>query len=521
LGNINPTLYSLAATPANGAFHQITSGENDVYCQSGMPLGEPSDVICPASGVFGFDAANAATPTGYNLVTGLGSVDANALAVAWNASRTTSSSITITPSATNVTVGTSVSFAVAVTPAAGVGAVSFSTVNNGFTTVLGAVALNTPYPPSSSGTATFATTSLPGGSNTVTATYQGDASHNASSSSPAAVTVTGQDFTLQTTTPLTPTSVSAGQSATATLTISPVNGSTQTINFTSSVSTPNSNPGSCTFGLPTGALCSFSNPNNPSNPGSVILDGIHSQTVTLTITTSANMPLATQAITVTGTPSGSGGIPHTATVNLTVTPTTETFTLATTSGASTFPVAVGGNIQVGITVSSTSTPSFITGTGTSATTALPVTYTCTGTPSLATAEISCQISPGSGQPTNLTAITVNLVTTPVTAQLKSPPLGAGSPIFYALLLPGLFGIVLVAGSRPRGLRLLSLIVVLGFSTLWLGSCGGSSGGGNTTPQNGGTPTGQYAVTINATTGAPGGGTPITSSLGFTLSVAAQ
>ena len=50
------------------------------------------------------------------------------------------------------------------------------------------------------------------------------------------------------------------------------------------------------------------------------------------------------------------------------------------------------------------------------------------------------------------------------------------------------------------MRLLGLIVVLGFSTLWLGSCGGSGGGGNTVPPNPGTPAGTYTVTINATTG---------------------
>jgi hypothetical protein len=134
---------------------------------------------------------------------------------------------------------------------------------------------------------------------------------------------------------------------------------------------------------------------------------------------------------------------------------------------------------------------------------------------LATAEISCQVSPP--QPTNLTAVTFNLATTAPTAQLRSP-LGRGSRILYALLLPGLFGIVLAAGSRTQSFRLLSLIVVLGFSTLWLGSCGGSGGGGSTTPPNPGTPPGSYAVTISATTGAPSGGTALTFSLPITLNV---
>jgi hypothetical protein len=135
---------------------------------------------------------------------------------------------------------------------------------------------------------------------------------------------------------------------------------------------------------------------------------------------------------------------------------------------------------------------------------LQLTYSCTGSPPLTTAEISCTISPGNGQPTNAIAVTVSLATTAPTAQLH-PPLGR-SRFFYALLLPGLFGFVFVAGSRTRGIRLLSLIVVLGFSTLWLGACGGSST--NTHPTNPGTPKGTYTVTIGATTG---GSTPITNS----------
>jgi hypothetical protein len=72
-------------------------------------------------------------------------------------------------------------------------------------------------------------------------------------------------------------------------------------------------------------------------------------------------------------------------------------------------------------------------------------------------------------------------------------------VFYALLFPGLFGIVFAGGSRMRGARLLSLIVILGFSTLWLGACGGSS---NSSQKNPGTPAGSYSVVVNATTTGP-------------------
>jgi hypothetical protein len=87
------------------------------------------------------------------------------------------------------------------------------------------------------------------------------------------------------------------------------------------------------------------------------------------------------------------------------------------------------------------------------------------------------------------------------------PLGPGSRIFYAALLPGLLGIVFMAGSRKRslrGMRLLGLIVVLGFSTIWMASCSGTNGG----THDPGTTPGTYPITVSATTG---GGVPVTNS----------
>jgi hypothetical protein len=62
-------------------------------------------------------------------------------------------------------------------------------------------------------------------------------------------------------------------------------------------------------------------------------------------------------------------------------------------------------------------------------------------------------------------------------------------------------------------RLLGLIVILGFSTLWLGSCGG--GGSNASQSNPGTPAGTYKVVVNATTG---GANPLTGTLTINLTV---
>jgi hypothetical protein len=66
LGNISPTLYSLHASHPT-AFHDITTGNNNVPCGAGTPN-------CPASGQYGFSAT-----VGYDLVTGLGSLDGNVL----------------------------------------------------------------------------------------------------------------------------------------------------------------------------------------------------------------------------------------------------------------------------------------------------------------------------------------------------------------------------------------------------------------------------------------------------------
>ena len=71
LGNINPTLYGLAQT-APAAFHDIVTGNNiiNVTCTA-------TQRNCTA-GPVGYNAGQ-----GYDLVTGLGSIDANALFTAW------------------------------------------------------------------------------------------------------------------------------------------------------------------------------------------------------------------------------------------------------------------------------------------------------------------------------------------------------------------------------------------------------------------------------------------------------
>lgn len=370
LGNINPHLYALAASNPS-AFHDVTVGNNIVPCTQGT-------TNCPASAPFqyGFSAG-----AGYDQVTGLGSVDAHALAAAWQAS--------LKP-----------------------------------------------------------------------------------------------DFQLSAS-PLSPASVPAGQSAISTLTISAISGSTgMVVNFS---------PSSCT-GLPSGASCSF-------NPPSVTFDGTNSVTTQLTVSTSANMAIPPGVQTVTITPTNSSAT--TTTVSLGVTATNQSFTL-TSAGSPNVSIRAGGAAQISLTVNGTN--GFVV--TSSSTTALPLTYSCSGLPS----ESTCSFSPGGGSSISATAVTVTIQTTPPTARLHFP-LQRGNRIFYAMLLPGFLGIVGVAGSRGRGRRLLGLIVVLGFSTMWLGACGSGS-----SQKNPGTTPGTYAVVVNATTGAPAGGTALTASFTVNLTV---
>jgi len=282
---------------------------------------------------------------------------------------------------------------------------------------------------------------------------------------------------------LSPASVAAGNSATTTVTLTPDTGFTGTVAF------------SCSS-LPTGATCSF-------NPLTVTASG----TTQLTIQTPANMAAGTGTVTIKG---ASGALSSTTTVDLTVVATTESFTLTSNPEVTTLSVKQGQTTgAVNLVVGSSSTPSFLITNGSSTETALPLTYSCANLPS----ESTCHFSPGS--PSSATAVTLTITTTAPTGRLQWP-LGRESKVFYAFLLPGLMGIVFTFGSRQhsvKGMRFLAMIVVLGFSTLWLASCGGSSSSANKDP---GTPVGTSTVTVNATTG---GASPIASSLQFQLSVA--
>ena len=344
-GPINKMLYQTAAT-APSSFHDITSGDNNVACDAGTPgAPQPQALWCPSTGVVGYSAG-----PGFDMATGLGSVDVNKLAVALK------------------------------------------------------------NPP---------------------------------------------DFSVSSS--VTSLSVYAGQTGTATITVTPVNNFTGAVGF------------SCN-GLPTGATCSFS-PSDVTPSGEAV-------TTTATVTagdsaTSGSVPIVVYGTTGNTSATASHVSHATPSIALTV---NSPFTLALPT--SSFQVTQGNSVPVPVTVT---LAGGFTGT---------VSFQCNDP----APESICTI------PTPINAsgsVSFSISTTAPTASLRPPD--HGTQIFYAALLPGLFGVVLTTGTRRRslrGMRFLGLILVMGFSTMWLASCGGSSGGNS----NKGTPVGPYQITVSATSG---------------------
>ena len=106
LGNINPQLYRLAQS-APSAFHDVTSGNNIVSCAQGSP-------DC-STGSFGYQAG-----PGYDLATGLGSIDANNLFSQWN-SKTSGVTVSLFVNVAKATLNDSVGMTATVAPATGTG----------------------------------------------------------------------------------------------------------------------------------------------------------------------------------------------------------------------------------------------------------------------------------------------------------------------------------------------------------------------------------------------------------------
>jgi hypothetical protein len=204
-GQINYTLYKLAqntgascnsSTQLNPSaqnsclFYDVTSGNNAVPCAGGSP-----NCSSTLAGTDGFLTGQTTGP-GYDLATGLGSINANNLANNW-------ASVTFLPSQTQLQIptpafahGTPILVSGSVAPASGTGtptgSISLQTSAYGNADTL----------PLNNGSFSSSTVrDLPGGSYQLSAHYGGDATYGVSSSNPVTVSVTPEASTTTLTSP--------------------------------------------------------------------------------------------------------------------------------------------------------------------------------------------------------------------------------------------------------------------------------------------------------------------------------
>ena len=181
-GQADYILYPLAAQHPS-AFHDITTGSNIVPCQQGTPNCTLSTASDNTNGytTFGYYAG-----PGYDLATGLGSVDANQLYNNWNSLSFKSTSTSLSLSQTSLTHGTAVTVNVGVTgsggtPSGGVSLVTTATPQNNEGLKLLTL---------QSGAASGSMNGFPGGQYKVSARYGGDSVFASSTSNAVSVNVT-------------------------------------------------------------------------------------------------------------------------------------------------------------------------------------------------------------------------------------------------------------------------------------------------------------------------------------------
>jgi len=454
-GNPNAELYTLAGkqtysscksdtgTTSNGCyFNDVDTGTISMACTPGTPnctvshSGDTFGILDGYSGTVGFD-----------LATGLGSLNVANVVNGWTAATgTATATVTVVPASSTIVSNVSLTVTGTVTGSSGTPTGTVTLTSGSYTSSATALV-------SGAYSITIPANKLSVGSDTLTATYSGDATY-ASATKTAVVTVTAPPTPTVTVSPAS-SSIATGQSLNVVVTVAGSSGTpTGTVVLTSgsfASATRTLASGTYTFAL----------------PGNTLAAG----TDTLTVTYSGDAVYGTA----TGTSS--------------VTVTASTYTLAASQPAAS--ISKGGAASSTVTLTSST---FYTGT---------VTLTCalTTSPAGAVKLPSCSAaSPGTitvaaGTPGG--TATVNVTTTAAVATLVKPKVGGwanfeGGAVLALLVL---FGIPARRRSWRAMLGVLALMVALGSLAACGGGGGSSSGGGGGTP---GTTSGVYTFTVTGT-----------------------
>jgi subtilase family serine protease len=265
-GLANPTLYKLAGNSTTYAseFHDVTSGNNN--CNAGS-------TFCGTT-TTGFSAGS-----GYDQVTGLGSVDVTNLAGAWPTNPTplmaTTTMVSAQSTAPNVSTNDIITITVAQAGGTGTptGTVNLSIDGGG--TPLSNSGSTTSVTLTSNGTATYTANFATAGIHTIVAQYAGDTA-NAPSTGSVFVTVggasSGKGTFAMAFSPTTLT-VSQGSQGNVGLTITPSGGYTGTVNLTFDTSNDTALTNLCVFaGTGTNTNGSVTVPSSAAVTGQITID---------------------------------------------------------------------------------------------------------------------------------------------------------------------------------------------------------------------------------------------------------
>ncbi|WP_158820222.1 Ig-like domain repeat protein [Granulicella sp. S156] len=193
-GQADYVLYPLAKQVPT-AFHDVTVGSNNEPCDGTLTF-EQYDFNCSADATVGnFSLQNWYAAAGYDMGSGLGSVDADVLVTNWN--KVTFTPTTLTFSATP----TSIAHGQKVTLTAYVGASSGSETPTGVVAVIADTPLTAnksqlTIPLNSTGTGATTVNYLPGGTYNLYGQYTGDGTFGGATSTPISLTVTPENSAL-------------------------------------------------------------------------------------------------------------------------------------------------------------------------------------------------------------------------------------------------------------------------------------------------------------------------------------
>jgi hypothetical protein len=425
---------------------------------------------------------------GYDMTTGLGSVNVANLVNQWGTVTFNPTTTTLTLNGgqpVNITHGQPVPFQTAVAPSSGTG-----TPTGDVALLIGLASGGSSgdyrYPstmetfPLTGGQVVSSSYGLRGGSYNIWAHYDGDGTYAPSDSSLVPVTV-------------------SPEASTTTVSVLTANSSGQSIPFTSGpfgsfvylradvagqsgVGYPT---GSVTFSdtfgtIPGGNTFTLNSEGNTANPNGVFTfdTGTHTISASYSGDPSFNPSNSTQSQTFTITPGFFAAVP---------------------SSSSTVVISSPGSLGTSwVTVSNSS--------GFSGT----ISLVCSGLPSGA----QCMFSPSSTVTATGTLTTNNVGITVHTTAPTTAAQNKAAAAVYGMVGIGLAGLVVLAGDgkhRIKGLMLL-LLLALVVPVPACGGGGGGGGGGGSGNSNPGTPTGTYSITVTATSGST------VSTTGFTLVV---